>query len=65
MAPAYTQILLSGDPELVQAALTGLATEYGREPPTAEDCAAFTSNVVCRPEEGLMSVAAELGLVRL
>ena len=65
MAPQYVQLLQLGDPAYVQAALEALATEYGREPPTTEDCEVFTAGVIVRPGEDLMSVAAELGLVRV
>ena len=65
MAPEYIYVLQSGDPDLVYAALLDLATEYGRDMPTTEDCEVFTASVIVRPGEDLMSVAAELGLVRV
>ena len=65
VAPQYVQLLQLGDPAYVQAALEALATEYGRDMPTTEDCGAFTAAVIVRPGEDLMSVAAELGLVRV
>ena len=65
VAPQYVQLLQLGDPAYVQAALEALATEYGRDMPTTEDCAAFTAGVIVRPGEDLISVAGELGLVRL
>ena len=65
MAPQYVELLQLGDPVYVQGALEMLATEYGREPPVTEDCVVFTAGVIVRPGEDLMSVAAELGLVRV
>ena len=39
LAPEYLQLLLSGNVELIQGALTALAEERGRDLPIAEDCA--------------------------
>lgn len=62
IAPEYVGLLQIGDPALVFGALSVLADERGREPPTLEDCEAFTAAVIVRPGEDLMAVAAELGL---
>lgn len=64
MAPQYVELLQLGDSAYVQGALEMLATEYGRDMPTTEDCVAFTAAVIVRPGEDLMAVAAELELVR-
>ena len=53
MAPDYVGLVQAGDATTIEYALGVLAVEYGREPPSTEDCLLFAQHVTIYPERHL------------